>query len=310
MQRPLRGRVVALLVEPCGLLADAGGVQPGDLPVHPTIAGLVVVGAAVRVLPGDHPGAGVQHAVAIMEPDADGHGRPGVTEREVHLEHQPQLLAGHEVAQIHDGDVAAAVAAEQAERLHQDALGRLDAQLRIAGDDVQRLPHRVGDVVLDLPRRLHVERLAAAGHRHALHEVLVEVRAEAERPGRHAPAEQLPGMAHELLAVRDTDVGEPVAHQQHAVHAGAGRAAVEVRRDLAAAAHPALEQVRAAAGIDPAERLAGVATGGGRGRPAGGHDVHAVVIGHHREPVTLLERTDRRVDGPARQVDLGARHGS
>ena len=83
-----------------------------------------------------------------------------------------------------------------------DPLPREQLELGVAGDDLQRLADLARDVVADLGGVGDVVEVAAAGVGHGLQERLVEVVADPERRGRHAPGAQLPGMARKLLRVR------------------------------------------------------------------------------------------------------------
>ena len=88
---------------------------------------------------------------------------------------------------------------------------------------------------------------AVVGHR--LEQRLVEVGADAERAGGHAPPTQVVGAPRQLLGIADPVVGEPVREEQDAVDA-LGR---EAGGHLLAAGEPARVQVRAAARHDRAQ---------------------------------------------------------
>src|SRR5205823_5116604 len=89
---------------------------------------------------------------------------------------------------------------------------------------------------------------AVAGHR--LEQLLVEVVPDPQRAGDDAAAAQLGGVAAELARVDDPDVGEAVGQQQDAVELPLPL----LLGSLLTARQPATREVRAAAGLDRADR--------------------------------------------------------
>ena len=139
---------VAVAVQPDGLLAGAGGEDPGDRPVDDAVALLVVVGPVVGVGP-------AELRLASDDPVAvgEGEGRPRrpaqLAVREVEAQDDLDPLVRREVAQGDLGPAAALVDRVGAERLDPDALGGADLEGDAAGDDLERLADLARDVVAD-----------------------------------------------------------------------------------------------------------------------------------------------------------------
>ena len=111
-------------------------------------------------------------------------------------------------------------------------------------------------------------------------------------------------MGGQLAGIGDPDVREPVREEQASVHA----ALRQVRRDLLAAAQPAVGEVRAAPRLDGAQPLDRAATRlGGRLRRLD-DDVDDIVVDDHAEAVVGLEPRDGLLDGLLRDGELGPGH--
>ena len=184
--------------------------------------------------------------------------------------------------------------------------GRVSLERDVAGHDLQRLADLAGDVVADLGGRLDVVEVAAAGRGHRLQEHLVEVVADAEGGGGHAPRAQLAGVARQLVAVGDALVGEAVREQQAAVDALLDERA----GDLLAAGQPAAREVGHVAGLDAAQPLDGRGPGRRRRQRAGDERLHDVVVDDDGEAVVRRESADGLLDGLRREADLLAVHGA
>ena len=177
---------------------------------------------------------------------------------------------------------------ERRERVDADGVGQAQLEDHLAGDDLQGLAHLGGDVVPHLGHVTGVVEVAAAVVGHGLEQRLVEVRPDAERAGGHAPSAEVVGEPGELRRVGHAAVGEAVGEEQDAVDA----LGLEARGRLLAAGEPARVEVRAVARQDRGQAPGRLAAGLGRGRRAGHHDLHLVVVGDDREAVLGLEAVD------------------
>ena len=151
------------------------------------------------------------------------------------------------------------------------------------------------DGVADLGRVGDVVEVAAAGVGEVLEEPLVEVVADPERRGRHAPGPERGRVGGELAGVGDADVGEAVRQQQAPVRRRRSRGAPRPARSRAASRRrgsccPGLD-ARAAG----RSRRAGL---GGRRRRLD-DDVDDIVVDDDAEPVVGLEPRDAPPRRPA-----------
>ena len=150
-------------------------------------------------------------------------------------------------------------------------------------------PTSDGDVIPHLGNVAGEVEVPPAVVGHGLEQCLVEVRADPERAGGHAPAAQVVGAPRQLVGIADPVIGETVREQQDAVDARG----CEAGGHLLAAREPARVQVRAAARHDRAQAPGRLGTGLRRGHGAGHDHVHLGVVGHDGEAVVGLEAVDR-----------------